>query len=51
MNVYKKEDRNVDGVKPLVVAAVVIHDPQHAALAVNEADPRHDRSQWTDLMR
>lgn len=46
-----KEDRDVDGMKRRVVAAVVTHDPQHAALATNGADPRHERPQWADIMR
>lgn len=54
-----KEDCTVDSLKRLVVAAVVIHDPQHdikpvpwpTARAANGADHRHERPQWTDIMR
>ena len=46
-----KEDRNVDGMKWLVVAAVVIHDLQPAAFAANGADQRLERAQWKGVMR
>ncbi|MFK4442369.1 hypothetical protein ABH944_002021 [Caballeronia udeis] len=51
-------DRSVDGIQPLVVAAVVIHDPGHdispvpwpAALAAHGSNHRHERSQRTGVM-
>jgi hypothetical protein len=53
-----KGDRSVGGMQPLVVAAVVIHDPQRdispvswpTALAAHGTNHRHDRLQRTGVM-
>ena len=54
-----EEGRKVDGMKRLVVAVVVIHDPLHdirqapwpIALAANRADHRPERPHWTGIGR